>query len=101
MQSMNSVQFQLHGKTFTYGMFYTGFGLFATVYLIFAAFLAWEMGGFARVSPQALGPLAWAFFALHVVSTVLSWRFFLIPPFVLSALIAVCTGWAAVLVTKT
>jgi len=30
-----------------------------------------------------------------VVSTVLSWIYFLPPPVILSALAAICTGWAA------
>ena len=97
MEAMNSVQFQISGKPYTYGMFYEGFGLFATAYLLFAAFLAWHMGMVARATPQALGALAWVFFALNLISAALSWRYFLLPPLVLSVLIAVGTGWAAVL----
>lgn len=99
-QAMNSVQFQLDGKPYTYGMFYEGFGLFASAYLIFGAFLAWHMGSVARGNPQALGALTWAFFALNIVSAVLSWRYFLLPPLLLSVLISVCTGWAAALVAR-
>ena len=99
-EAMNGVQFQLGGKSYTYGMFYEGFGLFASAYLLFAAFLSWHMGSVARANPQTLGSLAWAFLALHVVSTVLSWRYFLLPPVVLSLLISLCTGWAAVLLAR-
>src|SRR5262249_55306937 len=46
--AMNHVQFEVKGSKFTYGAFYTGFGLFATLYLLFSAFLAWHLGNMAR-----------------------------------------------------
>ena len=98
--SMKNVRFQVGRSTFTYGGFYTGFGLFATAYLVFAAFLAWCLGDLARAHPEAIAPLVWGFFLLHVASLVLSWIYFLAPPVVLSALVAICTGWAARLVTS-
>ena len=100
LEAMNTVQFPIQGKPYTFGMFYEGFGLFASAYLLFAAFLAWDMGALARANSRALGALAWVFFFLHVASAVLSWRYFLLPPVVLSVLIAVCTGWAAALLAK-
>jgi hypothetical protein len=96
--SMDRVQFQVPGGKRTYGDFYRGFGLFCTLYLIFLAYLAWRLGSMAQTTPQAIGWLGWAFFALHVASTVLSWIYFLPPPVILSALAAICTGWAAWLV---
>jgi hypothetical protein len=95
LDSMNHVQFQVGGATFTYGLFYTGFGLFATAYLLFAAFLAWRLGALARTNPTAIGSLGWGFFILQVASLVLSRMYFLLPPTVLSALVAICTGLAA------
>lgn len=96
--AMNNVQFELGRAKFTYGGFYTGFGLFATAYLVFAALLAWHLGGLASTAPGAIGALAWEFFVLQLVSLALSWIYFLAPPAVLSGLIAICTGWAAWLV---
>src|SRR5260370_30921557 len=57
--AMQSVHFQVNGSSLTYGRFYTGFGLYATVYLLFSAFLAWHLGDLARTNPQAIGSLAW------------------------------------------
>jgi hypothetical protein len=93
--SMEKVQFVLGGKAFTYGQFYEGFGLFATAYLLFAAYLAWWLGRVAASNPRAIRPLAWTFFVLQVASIVLCWMYFLLPPVILSAFVAVCTGWAA------
>ncbi len=92
--AMQNVRFQVKGSSFTYGDFYTGFGLYATVYLLFSAFLAWHLGDLSRTAPQAIGALAWVFVAVQVVSLILSWRYFLLPPVILSALAAGCLAWA-------
>jgi hypothetical protein len=96
--AMQNVHFQVKGSSFTYGEFYTGFGLYATVYLLFSAFLAWHLGNLARTTPQAIGSLAWVFVAVQIASLVLSWRYFLLPPVILSASVAACLAWAGWLV---
>lgn len=93
--AMDKVHFPLGSSSFSYGGFYRGFGLFATIYLLFAAFLAWHLGSMAQTVPQSITILGWAFFALQAASLVLCWRYFLVPPIILSALLSVCTGWAA------
>lgn len=98
-ESMNNVHFQVGRSSFTYAGFYNGFGLFATLYLFFAAFLAWHLGNLARSNPQAIGTLGWVFFGLQAGSLILSWIYFLAPPAVLSGLVAICVGWAAWLVS--
>jgi hypothetical protein len=97
--AMKTVHFQVGGSSFTYGGFYTGFGLFATLYLVFAAYLAWHLGALAATNPQAIGALAWVFVAVQVVSVGLSWIYFAPLPAIISALVAACLGWAAWLVT--
>jgi len=94
-QTMDNVRFSLGGKSFTYGDFYRGFGLFCTAYLLFAAFMAWHMGDIARNTPQAIGALGWVFCGLQVVGIVLSWKYFVLPPTIFSAVLAILTGWAA------
>jgi hypothetical protein len=93
--AMNTVRLQVGSGKLTYGDFYRGFGLFCTLYLLFAAYLAWYLGGLAQNNPQAIGALGWVFFVLQLASIVVSWIYFLPPPVILSALVAVCTGWAA------
>ena len=100
-QSMDGVRFNLGSKSYSYGDFYRGFGLFCTAYLLFAAFLAWHMGSMARNNPQSIGSLGWVFFGLQLVGIVLSWRYFILPPTIFSAVLAILTGWAAWLVEKT
>jgi hypothetical protein len=95
MDAMNNVPLQ-PGAVYTYGDFYRGFGLFVTVYLLFAAFLAWHLGEFARKLPTA-GSLPWIFFCVQLASLAITWRYFPAPPVVSSALVALCVGLAAFL----
>jgi hypothetical protein len=100
-QAMDNVRFSLGGKSYTYGYFYRGFGLFCTAYLLFASFLAWHLGAMARSTPQAIGTLGWVFFGLQLVGIVISWKYFIPPPIIFSAVLAIITGWAAWLVSRT
>ncbi len=95
LDAMNNTHFQSRGVTHTYGEIYTGFGLYATLYLLFSAFLAWYLGKLARANPQAIGALGWVFCIAQVVGMVLSWIYFSPPPVVFSGVIALCLGWAA------
>lgn len=97
-EAMNNVQFQEGGASFTYGRFYTGFGLSATVFLLFSAFLTWYVGKLARDNPQAIGPLGWALFVLQFVSIGLNWKYFSIVPATFAAVLAAILGSAAWLV---
>lgn len=92
--SMDSVTFQIGRGTYSYGRFYVGFGLYCTLYLLFSAFLAWHLGGLAATDPRAIGALGWVFCTVQLVSLVISWIHFSLPPAVFSAVIAFCLGWA-------
>lgn len=98
-QAMDNVRFSLGSKSYTYGDFYRGFGLFCTAYLLFAAFISWHLGTMARSIPQAIGALGWVFFGLQLVGLVLSWKYFIPPPIIFSTVLAILTGWAAWLVS--
>lgn len=93
--AMDRVQFQVRGTTFSYGGFYRGFGLSITVYLLFTAFLAWNLGTLAGRSPGAIGSIAWSFVGLEVAMLALSWIYFAPAPAVLSGVVVLCLGWAA------
>lgn len=87
---LRTVHFDAQGFSRTYWDFYVGFGLFVTVFLVFAAVLAWQLGG---LTPETLGHLrgpAWALAICFAAVTVLSWRYFFIAPLVFSLVITVC-----------
>ena len=93
-ESMNSVHLLVRGQDYTYGGFYRGFGLSATISMLFWAFLCWYLGE-ARTNPAVIGALSWAFFAAQVAGAVLSFLYFGPPARVLSLLVALLVGLAA------
>jgi hypothetical protein len=100
--AMNNVHFEVHGKIFSYGGWYRGFGLTATASMIFEAFLAWYLGSMAKRGSREVTAIGWAFFAWQLSGLVLSWIYFGVAPMVLSALVAtlICAAtWLAT--TKT
>ncbi len=97
--AMNNVHFAEGGRTYSYGAFYRGFGLSCSVWLVFSAFLAWHLGELARKLPQAIGALGWVFFAVQIAGIAISLRYFGAPQAIFSALVALCLGSAAWLVS--
>jgi hypothetical protein len=95
--AMNTVHFEVGGRTFSYGGFYRGFGLSCTVSMVLSAFLSWHLGELARSAPGAIGALGWVFFGAQLAGVVLSFLYFGLPPMVLSALVAAIVGLAAFL----
>lgn len=79
----------------TYGGFYLGFGLFVTLFLLFAAWLSWLLGSMAQRSAHDARLVAWALSLTQCVSLGLSVRYFFAPPAVLSALAAICFALGA------
>ena len=99
--SMRSVRFDVQGFSRTYWDFYVGFGLFVSVFLVFAAALAWQLGGLGpKTSALARGP-AWALVVCFAAVTILSWRYLFVVPVVFSTAITVCLAAAAWLTAKT
>jgi hypothetical protein len=92
---MNNVHFNIGNATFSYGEFYRGSGLTITVYLLFSAFLSWRLGSIAAKWPQAIGWLGWVFCGAQVAGIVLAAMYFPAPPLILSILLTVSLGWAA------
>ena len=93
--AMNAVQFEFKGAYYSYGRFYTGFGLTITAYLLFSAFLAWHLGALAASQPQSIGALAWAFVAVQLACLALSVTYFFLLPALLSGVVVICLAWAA------
>ena len=93
--SMMNVRFPVGHASFSYGGFYVGFGLYVTAYLLFSAMLAWHLGALSGRSPEAIGILGWALCGVQVASVVLSAMYFSLAPALLSGILAVCLGWAA------
>lgn len=99
--SMRSVRFNAQGFSRTYWDFFVGFGLFVTVFLVFAAVLAWQLGSLAPETLALMRGPTWTLVICFAAVTILSWRYFFIAPLVFAILITVCLTAAAWLSAKT
>ena len=93
--AMNTVHFDVGGRSDTYGGFYRGFGLSCTVSMLLSAFLAWHLGNLAQSTPHTIGTLGVVFFLVQLAGAVLSFLYFGLPPTLFSAIVAVLVGSAA------
>jgi len=93
--SMQSVHFEAQGFQRSYWDFYTGFGLFESVFLLFSAVLAWQLDRILAKSLPGVRGVAWALAVCFLAVSILSWRYFFIAPVVFSILIAICLIAAA------
>jgi len=97
---MRSVHFDAQGFTRTYWDFFSAFGLFFSVFLLFAAALAWLLGGLPAETLAGVRSIAWALAICFVAVTALSWRYAFTTPIVFSAMITMCLIAAAWLSAK-
>ncbi len=99
--AMNHVPLPVGASTFTYGGFYTAFGLDISLYIAFSAYLAWYLGTLVRRAPQVVLPLSTAFVLLQVGGAVLSWVYFGPVQVISGALVTILLAWATVTLPKT
>lgn len=88
VDTMKAVSFQVQGFDRSYWDFFVGFGLFVTVFLLFSAILAWQLGRSEGL--RQAGALTWPFAICFVAITILSWTYFFVAPGVFSTLISMC-----------
>jgi len=100
LASMRSTHFDVQGFSRTYWDLFVGAGFFVSVFLLFAAVLAWQLGGLSAETLGLTRSTGWAFALCFVAVTILSWRYFFILPIVFLTLIALCLIAAAWLSAK-
>jgi hypothetical protein len=93
--ALRSTHFDVQGLNRTYWDFYTGFGLFVTVLLIFLAVLSWQLGGLPKESILVMPVVTWGLVACFVLVTFLSWKYFFAVPMIFSGVITICFIFAA------
>lgn len=93
--AMNTVHFTVGGSTFSYGGFYRGFGLSATVSMLFEAFLAWKLAAMVQLAPRMAASIGWGLCVVQLVGVVLSCIYFSVGPAIFSLAVAACIGLAA------
>jgi hypothetical protein len=92
---MQSVHFTVQGARRALWDFYVGFGLFVTVFLLFSAILAWQLGGLPSEVLVRMPAVTWGLAVCLLVVAALSWTNFFAIPAVLSTAITLCLFAAA------
>lgn len=85
--SMESVVFPCNGANCTWFGFYLGFGIIVSVFLIFAAFLLWFLGGLPETTRVLMRPVTIALLLAFAVLIVVSKAYFFPIPLAFSILI--------------
>ena len=93
--ALRSTHFDAQGFNRTYWDFFTGFGLFVTVLLVFVAVLSWQLGGLPKDCLVAMPLATWGLAVCFLVVTFLSWRYFFMVPVIFSGVITICLVLAA------
>jgi len=84
VNGMRSLSFHVMGFNRSYWDFFSGFGFFVSVFLVFAAILAWQFGSLSREALAAIPVARWSFAACFVLIAGLTWRYFFLAPGVFS-----------------
>lgn len=97
VESMRNSHFQIQGLRRTFWDFYTGFGLLTTIFLLFAAVLAWQLGGLSNEQLGSVSGIRWALALCLFGAAAMSWKYFLVSTGIGYSVVALLLIAAAVL----
>jgi hypothetical protein len=100
LASMRSIQFEVQGFTRTYWEIFEAAGFSVGVFYVFAAILAWQLGGLPAPTLAIMRGTTWAFALCFAAITVVSWKYLFILPILFSIVITLCLTAAAWLSAK-
>ena len=98
--SMRSIHFDVQGFDRTYWDLFVAAGFSVGVFYLFAAILAWQLGGLPSATLALMRGTSWAFALCFAAITIVSWRHLFIIPIVFSVGITSCLTAAAWLSAK-
>ncbi len=81
-------------------LFFVAAGFSVGVFYVFAAILAWQLGGLPAATLALMRGTAWAFALCFAGIAVVSWRYLFVIPIAFSTLITLCLTAAAWLSAK-
>jgi hypothetical protein len=93
--SMRSIHFDVQGFNRTYWDLFVAAGFSVGVLYLFAAILAWQLGGLPAATLALMRGTAWAFALCFAAITVVSLRYLFIVPIAFSLMITLCLSLAA------
>ncbi len=97
---MRAIQFDVQGFNRTYWDLFEAAGFTVGVFYIFAAIVAWQLGGLPAANLALMRSTRWAFALCFAVLTVVSWRYLFLIPIAFSTVITFCLTAAAWLSAK-
>ena len=100
LASMRSLHFNVQGFNRTYWDLFVAAGFSVGVFYLFAAILAWQLGGLPAATLALMRGTAWAFALCFAAITAVSWRYLFIVPIAFSIVITSCLAAAAWLSAK-
>ena len=92
--AMNSVPLP-EDHRLSYGPVVLALGVFCSLCVLFAAYLAWHLGALEKTNSQAIGALGWALFAYQILGVFVSFNELSGVVRILTVALATCTGLAA------
>ena len=87
--SLRSIHFNVQGFSRTYWDLFVAAGFSVGVFYLFAAVLAWQLGGLPAATLAAMRVIVWALALSFAAITVVSWRYLFILPIAFSIVITV------------
>ena len=93
--SMRSTHFEVQGSSRTYWDFFLASGFSVGVLYLFAAILAWQLGGLPAETLRLMRGTVWAFAACFAIIAGLSLKYLFIVTIAFSVVITVCLIAAA------
>jgi len=98
--SMRAIHFDVQGFSRTYWDLFVAAGFSVGVFYLFAAVLAWQLGGLPVGNLAAMRVTVWALPLCFAAITIIGWKYLFILPIVISAAITLCLAAAAWLSAK-
>ena len=100
LASMRSIHFDVQGFSRTYWDLFLAAGFSVGALYLFAAVLAWQLGGLPAGPLALMRGTAWTFALCFAAITVVSWKYLFILPIAFSIVITLCLTAAAWLSAK-
>jgi hypothetical protein len=93
--SLRSIHFDVLGSRRTFWDFFLAAGFSVGVLYLFAAILAWQLGGLPPASLARMRGAAWAFALTFAAISAVSWRYLFVIPIAFAVLVSLCLVAAA------
>jgi hypothetical protein len=98
--SMRTIHFDMMGFNRSYWDLFQAAGFCVGVLYLFAAILAWQLGGLSSETRTLMRGTLWAFALCFAAITIVSWMYLFIVPITFSLVITLCLTAAAWLSAK-